>query len=52
MYLLLSVPVACISLTVLQLDVPPYVELGSDIHLSCTWELEGKTLYRYLHSNL
>ena len=36
----------CVTVQVLQLEAPVYVELGQDLHLKCHFELGGKKLYR------
>ena len=42
---------ACLSLTVLQLEAPAYVKLGDSLSMHCSFDLEGKTLYRYLYTS-
>ena len=34
------------SLTVLQVDMPAYVVVGSSLDMECKYDLEDKTLYR------
>ena len=36
----------CVSLTVLQVDMPAYVVVGSNLDMECKYDLEDKTLYR------
>jgi hypothetical protein len=33
---------------VIQLDAPPYLLLGSTLHMTCTYDLEGEKLYRLM----
>ena len=36
----------CLSLQVLQLEAPAYVEAGQSLNMDCKFDLEGKKLYR------